>query len=322
MKEPNYLLEHFVRMQKMCMHYLQPPVGQTQADQRAGFIVDMIGALDGPEQRSVQAWASFDFLSESERTVSGEFFGSFVSYDTLIEELETFVRSAARLDAIKKLLFYGEDVKKGRLRHTSVKRDANEVIQNMSYDDESADNAVNILHAVLGIATEAGELVEAIHKVQVGEGDIDLDNVNIIEEVGDIQWYEAMLARAFGTNFGRIQRSVIAKLRDRFPDKFTTDAANNRDLDKERATLFETQKGIDWAKDEAELNGTFEVHNPSHGEPGYREPRKQSSARMSSLAASVMNRTAAGADLDVTQLIADARSLAASVLSQDETPGQ
>lgn len=54
-------------------------------------------------------------------------------------------------------------------------------------------------------------------------------------------------------------------------------------------------------------------------------PKKQSSAEMSTLAAKVLNETKPDAKLDpqaVGQLIVDARSLAASVLSQDETKGQ
>lgn len=52
---------------------------------------------------------------------------------------------------------------------------------------------------------------------------------------------------------------------------------------------------------------------------------KQSSPAMSTLAADVLNRTRPDAKLDpeaMGQLIVDARSLAASVLSQDETKGQ
>lgn len=302
MKEPNPLLDHFRRMQRMAERYLKPPAGQTSADQRAGFIIDMLEALDGPDQRAAQSWAEFDYLTESNRTASGEFFGHFVSFKTLCEELAGFVRASAHLDAIKKLLYYGEDVKKGRYRHTVQGFDGKEAIAAMSYDDESAERAVLILHAVLGVCTEAGEIAEHVLKVLLSDNSIDIDDVNLSEEIGDLQWYEAMLARAIGTNFGTIQRKNIGKLRDRYPEKFTTEAANNRDLDAERATLEATQ-------------------SPAIAEAG--PARKQSSPRMSSLAASVMARTAAGQPFpDVTQLIADARSLAASVLSQDETPGQ
>lgn len=309
MKERNLLLEHFRRMQGQAERYLKPPAGQTSADQRSGFIIDMLEALDGPDQRAAQAWASFDYLSESERTASGEFFGHFVSFDAMLEELQSFIRVATHLDAIKKLLFYGEDVKKGRLRHTVKGYTANEAVECLSYDDESADRAAEIIHAIFGICSEAGELAEALFSVLSSGGDRDLDDVNLSEEIGDLQWYEAMLARAIGTTFGMIQRQNIEKLRQRFPDKFTTEAANERDLTAERAILEGSLKPTESPALHIQQFGRF-------------PPRKQSSARMSSLAASVMSRTAAGADLDVTQLIADARSLAASVLSQDETPGQ
>lgn len=54
--------------------------------------------------------------------------------------------------------------------------------------------------------------------------------------------------------------------------------------------------------------------------------RKQSSTKMSTLAAEVLNKTKdlewPYADFDIGWLVESARSLAASVLSQDETKGQ
>jgi hypothetical protein len=68
-------------------------------------------------------------------------------------------------------------------------------------------------------------------------GNEPFDAVNLIEECGDVQWYEAMLCRALGTDFDTVQRTNIAKLKARFPDKFTEESANNRDLEIERSIL-------------------------------------------------------------------------------------
>lgn len=173
----------------------------------------------------------FDFLAESARTASGEFRGELVSMLTLTTALMAFQSAAARLDRIKKLLYYGEDAKKGRFADTMTTSDRATVALEILGGNEAAD----IIHAILGIASESGELVEAL--LMAISNEKPLDRTNILEEVGDAQWYEAMIARVYNVDFDKIQRSTIDKLRERFPDKFTTEAANNRNLENERATL-------------------------------------------------------------------------------------
>lgn len=94
---------------------------------------------------------------------------------------------------------------------------------------------MNLLHAAMGIGTEAGELLDAF-KRQLFYGK-PLDVVNIKEEVGDLMWYVAILLRELDLDFQEILDLNIQKLRARFPDKFTEDHALNRDLETERAIL-------------------------------------------------------------------------------------
>lgn len=93
---------------------------------------------------------------------------------------------------------------------------------------------MNVIHAIIGKATEAGELLEALSAAAEGEA---FDAVNALEEVGDGFWYDALLLRAIGSNFGEAQSVNIAKLRRRFPNAFTEFDANNRDLFEERKIL-------------------------------------------------------------------------------------
>ena len=177
----------------------------------------------------------FDYLEESARTASGKFHGKFVDYDKFTDQLSSFISAANALDRYKKLLFYGEDTNKQRFKDIASIKDGYTITDAMSTDNESEIKARYILHAILGIMTEAGELAEAVHAALVGNNSLDL--VNLSEEIGDLQWYEAMMARALGTTFDDIQRQNIAKLRARFPDKFSTEKANDRDLEKERGIL-------------------------------------------------------------------------------------
>ena len=97
------------------------------------------------------------------------------------------------------------------------------------------EDARNIIHGIIGKATEAGELLEALQRTVIYGDKFDFPNVN--EEQGDGFWYDAVLARATGTTFEEIQKTNIAKLRHRFPDNFTNYDANNRDLSGERQIL-------------------------------------------------------------------------------------
>jgi NTP pyrophosphatase (non-canonical NTP hydrolase) len=92
-----------------------------------------------------------------------------------------------------------------------------------------------ILHASFGLITESAELLDAIKRASFYGKELDLTNVK--EEAGDILWYLAILFDAVGTDFETEQKRVIAKLRARFPDKFTEDKAFNRDLAAEREVL-------------------------------------------------------------------------------------
>lgn len=95
--------------------------------------------------------------------------------------------------------------------------------------------SVNILHGALGISTEAGEILDAVKKSIFYGKPFDL--VNLQEEIGDCFWYLAILAKEAGMSFEDIMAQNIAKLKARYPDKFTEHAALNRDLEKERNVL-------------------------------------------------------------------------------------
>ncbi len=92
-----------------------------------------------------------------------------------------------------------------------------------------------VLHAAFGLVTEAGELLDALKKSTFYGRELDLTNVK--EEAGDILWYLAILFDAIGTDFETEQDRVIAKLKARFPDKFTEKDAFERNLDTERQVL-------------------------------------------------------------------------------------
>lgn len=91
------------------------------------------------------------------------------------------------------------------------------------------------LHAAIGISTEAGELLDAFKKAIFYRKTLDVTNVK--EETGDILWYLALLFDSMGTSFEAEAARVIAKLKERFPEKFTTADSDGRDVEAERKVL-------------------------------------------------------------------------------------
>ena len=102
----------------------------------------------------------------------------------------------------------------------------------------------NLLHAAIGLVTEAGELLEAIHGHVFDDKPLDIENV--VEELGDQEFYlEAMRQAASWPDFEIDRDLVIAKniekLQKRYAKGYTDQAAKDR-ADKQTETSDE-QKG-------------------------------------------------------------------------------
>lgn len=87
-------------------------------------------------------------------------------------------------------------------------------------------------HAVYGTVTEAGELMSDIKKAKIYGKDI--DRAHLIDEMGDVMWYLALLADELGVSFEEVWEKNIAKLQVRFPEKFESERALHRDKEAER----------------------------------------------------------------------------------------
>jgi NTP pyrophosphatase (non-canonical NTP hydrolase) len=92
-----------------------------------------------------------------------------------------------------------------------------------------------LLHGMIGVCTESGELQDMVKKHLVYGKSLDLTNV--MEECFDVMWYVSLCLDAAGFSMEEAMERGIAKLRARYPNGFTEEAALNRDLAKERAEL-------------------------------------------------------------------------------------
>lgn len=162
-----------------------------------------------------------DYLRDSARTAAGGYHDDLVTASQLDFMLQSVIANGAWADRVKRALFYGKSMPNGRgWSSTSV-----------THRPELKD----LVHAMLGCITESAEIAEHVRDVLSGVKP--LDKVNLVEEFGDVLWYIAMGLRFVDSTFGEAFAKNIAKLRKRFPDKFTEEAAVIRDLDGERAVL-------------------------------------------------------------------------------------
>lgn len=104
-----------------------------------------------------------------------------------------------------------------------------------SYEKQTGRIDPRIAHALMGLETEVGELVDPFKKSWFYG--TQLDEINVREEIGDVLYYLAILCDELGTDFETEMTRVTHKLKIRYPSKFTSELATNRDLKKERETL-------------------------------------------------------------------------------------
>lgn len=132
---------------------------------------------------------------------------------------------------------------------------------------------IRLLHAAMGMATEAAELIDMLKKhLFYGKP---LDKVNASEEVGDELWYVGLAIDVLKTTMNEVMTQNNQKLRLRFPEKFTEHHAENRDLQAER-TLLErptavplSMRGQDWVAFSNKVLAHIENYTvPQYGDKG------------------------------------------------------
>lgn len=162
-----------------------------------------------------------------------------VNEQLLINALVLFSSAGQILDQIKKHVFYKKEYDPEQLNSTwllanSALDDLKGIPLSGQLNESTIDINPRVFHAIIGIATEATELVEALQSQLMGN---ELDIVNVLEENGDIAWYQAIMMDELDGDWVKTLNAVIAKLKLRYPEKFTNDKAINRDLIKEREGL-------------------------------------------------------------------------------------
>ncbi len=166
---------------------------------------------------------------------------------------QEFAELGNRADALKKYIYYGQ----------GQPPQSEEMLEH-GLDDHlrsvlTQPTHIEILHGMLGLLTETRELWDVFEHM-MSHYWVDEDNIG--EELGDVQWYRSVIASALGLDLDDIDAANIKKLKQRYPDKFTEEKAINRDLDAEREALSSTNPGM------------YIWRSPLRSMPKYSQPQK------------------------------------------------
>ncbi len=103
-------------------------------------------------------------------------------------------------------------------------------------------NDLTSIHMLFGMTTEIGELTDQFKKhLAYGKS---IDWINVKEEIGDLMWYVSEFCNQHQFDLEEILATNIEKLQTRFPEKFDSDYAINRNLTAERQIL-ESEKSFE-----------------------------------------------------------------------------
>ncbi len=148
----------------------------------------------------------------------------------------------------------------------SFVRDENEKKMLLPNDLAGKNAMSRLLHGLLGMTSEVGEIAD-MTKGHLVYGK-DFDRPNVLEECGDVLWFLAVTLDACGYSLVDAMQANIAKLTARFPDGFTQEKAVNRNLLAERRALEHPHHALPSDFPTERPLGCLECGSDSHGTCG------------------------------------------------------
>ena len=179
------------------------------------------------------------YLVESEKTLAPQDDEQCKVDNEFLLDTNYLMRAGNMCDRLKRLIYYKADINDVNERYDRQDKRIQAIVENvpplLDQPGQLSQKEMNLLHAALGIGSEAGELMEEVISSILENREVDA--VNMKEEVGDLLWYLAVVCRDCGFTFEQAMETNIEKLAKRYPNKFTTTDAVNRDVEAEREIL-------------------------------------------------------------------------------------
>ena len=94
----------------------------------------------------------------------------------------------------------------------------------------SGDELKDIMHWVLGVTGESGEIAEKVKKIIRDKQGVfsQEDKTELAKEIGDVLWYLATLAEQLGVSFDEVAEGNLAKLKSRHERGVIGGSGDNR----------------------------------------------------------------------------------------------
>lgn len=184
--------------------------------------VSRIGAMSRVEAEG------FDYQAEADKTCSPHWNPQNVEFYAFRRTLVQFIDLCGVLNAYYKVLLRGKSPDDFNLKTPA------ECLSLAGYGGSIPANEIDLVHGILGSATEVGELVEILLRLIDGKSP---DRVNAVEEVGDMRWFLNRVLRWAGSTDLECEMANIDKLHGRHGSSFDLFRDANRDLERERERL-------------------------------------------------------------------------------------
>ncbi len=127
-------------------------------------------------------------------------------------------KEAEEKEALLELLEYGTLEIDHATMVRSLAKKPEDIMKNFTLEK------LNLMHAKVGIAKEAGELLDELNRVIVYDKPLDRDNV--IEELGDIEFYMAQLRAMLNITREETLKQNMSKLAERYKNfKYSNEQA-------------------------------------------------------------------------------------------------
>jgi hypothetical protein len=155
---------------------------------------------------------------------SAERYPDYVTNMMMLGVTQAVINAAdGSMDNIKKDLFYGKSTDKPPFGRATA------------FDPDFTDAEWDLFHAIMGMITEAGELAIVLKGMVQGR---EVDEVNLLEELGDMRFYQQLAYNALGADDGEVVHINVQKLLKRYKGgEFSSEEALSRDLQAERTAL-------------------------------------------------------------------------------------
>lgn len=170
--------------------------------------------------KCVNYWANINALNDKQTEKGLRKYGEVLEDNTTLSRAQRIEH--AEEEAID-LLKYLEHLKEAFSDELSANDYQRMAMRTGGFYDRKFDMMRN---AAYGLNGEAGEVIDLLKKHEF-QGHV-LDEGKLLEELGDVLWYCALMAEALGTTLQDVMYDNIEKLKERYPDGFDKSRSINR----------------------------------------------------------------------------------------------